>query len=174
MEKLAMDWISYKISYDMVLQSCITTCLKCRKYPDEVINFIEKTMKNKKEELTIRGRSLAETKVQKSLFQGYILWPLLYIQNGWPKVGPRWFKRTQAKERPQTHAHNLPTGDMENINSSKKGRDLLLANKPGLFPKGTERMLQRNQRHSTSETRARPDGKKNLAMAWIDYKRHII
>ena len=30
--------------------------------------------------------------------------------------------------------HNLPTDDMENINSTNKGRDLLLINKPLIVP----------------------------------------
>ena len=42
--------------------------------------------------------------------------------------------------------HNLPTDDLENINSTKKGRDLLLADKPRMVTWGTEGMLQRIQR----------------------------
>ena len=37
---------------------------------------------------------------------------------------------------------------MENINSTNKGRDILLANKPPIVPWRTERMPQRIQRHS--------------------------
>ena len=54
-------------------------------------------------------------------------------------------KRTQAKELPQT---NLPTDDVENINSTNKGRDLLLTNKPRIILWGTEKMPQRIQRYS--------------------------
>ena len=42
----------------------------------------------------------------------------------------------------------MPTNDVENINSTNKGRDLLLANKPQIVPWASERMLQRVQRHS--------------------------
>ena len=35
-------------------------------------------------------------------------------------------------KQPQTH--NLPTDDVENINSPNKGRDLLLANKQRIVP----------------------------------------
>ena len=41
----------------------------------------------------------------------------------------------------QLQTHNLPTNDVENINSTNKGRDLLLANKPRFVPWRTERML---------------------------------
>ena len=39
--------------------------------------------------------------------------------------------------------NNLPTDDVENINSTNKGRDLLLANKLWIVPWGTERMPQK-------------------------------
>ena len=48
----------------------------------------------------------------------------------------------------QLQTHNLPTNDVENINSTNKGKDLLLANKPRIVPWLTERMPQRIQRHS--------------------------
>ena len=40
------------------------------------------------------------------------------------------------------------TNDVENINTTNKGRNLLLANKPRIVPWRTERMLQRIQRHN--------------------------
>ena len=45
----------------------------------EVINFIEKTMKTWGVELTAGGRSLAEAKIQRGIFQGDRLSPLLFI-----------------------------------------------------------------------------------------------
>ena len=40
-------------------------------------------------------------------------------------------KVPKQRNRPrQLQTHNLPTDDVENINSTNKGRDLLLANKP--------------------------------------------
>ena len=44
-----------------------------------IINFIEKTMKTWKVELTAGGRSLAEVKVQRGIFQGDALSPLPFI-----------------------------------------------------------------------------------------------
>ena len=79
--------------------------------------------------------------------------------------------------RPQIIIIILITDNVENINSTNKRRDLLLANKPWFVPYGTERMLQRIQRHSrvTLYRSTHPKWKQNqienLAMAWIDYKK---
>ena len=64
-EKSSYPWIEYKKAYDMVLQSC----LKMYKISDEVINFIKKTIKTWKVELTAGRRSLAEAKIQRDIFQ---------------------------------------------------------------------------------------------------------
>ena len=71
-----LDW---KKAYDMVPQSWIINCLKMCKILHEVINFIEKTMKTWRVELTAGGRSLAETKIQRGIFQGDALSPLQFI-----------------------------------------------------------------------------------------------
>ena len=49
------------------------------KIAHDVINFMEKTMKSRRVELTVRGKSLAETKIQGCIFQGDALSPLLFI-----------------------------------------------------------------------------------------------
>ena len=49
------------------------------KISHEVINFIEKTMQTWRVELTTGGRSLVETKIQRGIFQGDELAPLLFI-----------------------------------------------------------------------------------------------
>ena len=49
------------------------------KISDEVINFIEKTMKTRRVELTAGERSSAETKIQTGIFQRDALSPLLFI-----------------------------------------------------------------------------------------------
>ena len=74
-----MARIDYKKSYDIVPQSWIINCLRVFKISDEVINFIEKTMKTWSVELTGGGRSLAEAKIQRCIFQGDALSPLLFI-----------------------------------------------------------------------------------------------
>ena len=77
----------------------------------------------------------------------------------------------------QLHIHNLPTNDVENINSTNKGRDLQHANKPQIVSRGKERMPQRIQRHCRviyidqhilNESKTR---QKNLTIAWINYKK---
>ena len=78
-KKLAMAWIDYKKAYDMVSQSWIIDCLKMYKISHEVINFIEKTMKTWRVQLTAGGRSLAEIKFQRGIFQGDSLSLLLFI-----------------------------------------------------------------------------------------------
>ena len=78
-KNLAMAWIDYKKAYDMVPQSWILNCLKMYKISHEVINFIEKTMQTWRVDMTAGGRSLAETKIQRDIFQGDAQSPLLFI-----------------------------------------------------------------------------------------------
>ena len=49
------------------------------KISNEFIDFIEKTLKTLKVELTAGGRSLAEAKVQRGIFQEDALSPLPFI-----------------------------------------------------------------------------------------------
>ena len=70
-----MAWIDYKKANDMVPQSWIINCLKMYKISHETINFIKKNMKNWKVKLTAGGKSLAETKIQRGIFQGDALSP---------------------------------------------------------------------------------------------------
>ena len=58
-----MAWIDYKKTYRMVLKSWIINCHKMHMISDEVINFIEKSMKTRKGELTAAEKSLAEAKI---------------------------------------------------------------------------------------------------------------
>ena len=74
-----MAWIDNKKIRNMVPQSWIINCLKKEKISDEIINFIEKTMKTWRVELTAGGRSLAEEKIQRGIFLGDALLPLLFI-----------------------------------------------------------------------------------------------
>ena len=65
------------------------------------------------------------------------------------KERPYWYKKTQIKELPQTFIeNNLFTDDVKNINSTNKGRDILLPNKQRIVLWRTERMPQRIQRYS--------------------------
>ena len=63
----------------MLPQSWILHCLKMYKISHEVIKFIEQTMNTWRVELTAGGRSITETKIQRVIFQGDALSPLLFI-----------------------------------------------------------------------------------------------
>ena len=54
----------------MVKQRWIINYLKMYKISYEIINFINKTMKTRKVDLIAGGRSLAEAKIQRGIFQG--------------------------------------------------------------------------------------------------------
>ena len=68
-----------KKAYDTVPHSWIINSLRMYKISHEVINFMDKTMKTWRVELTAGGRSLAEIKIQRGIFQGDALSPLLFI-----------------------------------------------------------------------------------------------
>ena len=78
-KNLAIAWIDFKKAYYMVTQSWIIHCLKMYKISHEVINFIKKTIKTWRVELSEGRRGLAETKIQRGIFQGDALSPLQFI-----------------------------------------------------------------------------------------------
>ena len=105
---------------------------------------------------------------------------LTRYQSGWPKKRPYWFRRTQAKELLETITdRHLPNNDVENTNKTNKRKYLLRVTSQGLFPDeqkrcckgsgGTAKLLYLDQ-HTLNESKTR---RKNLAIAWIDYKRHM-
>ena len=49
------------------------------KISDEVINFIEETMKTWRMELTVGEKSLAEAKIPRGIFRGDAILPLLVV-----------------------------------------------------------------------------------------------
>ena len=63
----------------MISHSWIINCPQINRIPDEVINFIKKTMKTWRVELTPGVKSLAEAKMQSGIFQGDALPPLLFV-----------------------------------------------------------------------------------------------
>ena len=75
----------------------------------------------------------------------------------------------------QLQTNNLPTNDVENTNSTNKGKYLLLANKPRIASWRTERIQQHSRITLHNSTHPKWDQdkteKKNLAMAWIDCKK---
>ena len=67
-KNLAMAWIDNKKTYDMVPHSWIINSLKMYKISDEVINFIDKTMKTWRVELTAGGKKISWSKDPKRDF----------------------------------------------------------------------------------------------------------
>ena len=61
----------------MIPQSWILYRLKMYKIPDQVVQFIEKIMEIWRAKLTARGKSLEEVRIQRGIFQGDALSPLL-------------------------------------------------------------------------------------------------
>ena len=71
--------IDDKTPYYMVSQSWIINCLKMYTVSDEVINYIQKSMKTWRVDLTAGGRGLTDAKIQRGIFQEDALLPLLFI-----------------------------------------------------------------------------------------------
>ena len=78
-KNLAKAWIDYKTAYNIVPQSWILHSLKMYKIPDQGVQFIQKTMQTWRVELTVGGKSLAEVKIQRGIFQRGALSPLLFV-----------------------------------------------------------------------------------------------
>ena len=77
------------------------------KISHEIINSIEKNMKNWRVEITTGRKSLAETKIQRGIFQGEALSPLLFIIAMMP-LNPILRKCTAGyKLRSQEKIHHL-------------------------------------------------------------------
>ena len=78
-KNIPMAWIDSIRAYDMLPQSWILHCLKMYKIPDQIIQFIEKTIETWRVELTAEGKSLTEGKIQSGIFQGHALSPFLFV-----------------------------------------------------------------------------------------------
>ena len=106
----------------MVPQSWIIHCLKMYKISHEVINFTEKTIQNWRVELTAGGRSIAETKIQRGIFQGDALSPLLFIMDIMPlnhrlRKCTAGYKLSRSQEKIN---HLMYMGDMKLLAKKKK------------------------------------------------------
>ena len=75
-----LAWTDYKKAYMVrIIQSCARLYHKMYKISDEGIKFIGETMKNYRVEMTAERKCLAEVKIQRGIFQGDALSPLLFI-----------------------------------------------------------------------------------------------
>ena len=66
-------------TYDIVPQSWILHFLKMYKMSNQVVQIIEKIMQTWRVELTVGGKSLAEVKIPRAIFQGDALSPLIFV-----------------------------------------------------------------------------------------------
>ena len=78
-KNLATARVDHKKACHMVAQSWIIDRLQLYKISDEVIKVIEKTIKKWRVQLTAEGKSIAKVKIQRGIFQGDALMPILFI-----------------------------------------------------------------------------------------------
>ena len=78
-KNLAMAWVDYKKAYDMVPHSWIIEFLKMVQVPQNVITFIQRSMRNWKTELTSCGASLGTVNIKRGIFKGNSLSPLIFV-----------------------------------------------------------------------------------------------
>ena len=76
---LAMAWIDYKKAYDMVPHSWILEMLKMVKVSENVERLIRQSMTNWKTTLTANGQTLGDVAINRGIFQGDSLSPLLFV-----------------------------------------------------------------------------------------------
>ena len=74
-----MAWIDYRKAYDMMPHSWIEECLEMFGVAINVRQFILSSMKKWKTELTSRGQQLGVVNIDRGIFQGDSLSPLLFI-----------------------------------------------------------------------------------------------
>ena len=74
-----MVWIDYRKAYDFVPHSWILECLDMLGIADNIRSFLEKSMKKWKLLLSSNESNLCEVDVNRSIFQGDSLSPLLFV-----------------------------------------------------------------------------------------------
>ena len=119
-----MAWIDYKKVYDTVPQSWILHCLKMYKIPYQVVQFTEKTMKTWTVELTAERKCLAVVKIQRGVFQGEALLPLLF----------------EIAMMPLNHVHGKCTSGYNPSKSQEKINHLMYMNEIKLFAKNEKEL----------------------------------
>ena len=76
---LAITWIDCRKAYDSVPHSWILECLDMLGSADNVRSFLEKIMKKWKLLLNLNGSDLCEVDVNRGIFQGDSLSPLIFV-----------------------------------------------------------------------------------------------
>ena len=76
---LVMGWIDYRKAYDMVPHSWILEMLRMVKVSENVERLLRNSMADWKTVLTANGDALGEVEINRGIFQGDSLSPLLFI-----------------------------------------------------------------------------------------------
>ena len=76
---LAMTWIDYKKAYDMVPHSWREECLNTFGIAENIKKLRSESMKNWRTELTSGSNVFGEVHIQRGIFQGDALSPLLFV-----------------------------------------------------------------------------------------------
>ena len=76
---LAMGWIDYKKAYDMVPHSWLLDAMRMIGVADNIVKQLEKSMPSWKTQLTASGELLGEIDINRGIFQGDSLSPLLFV-----------------------------------------------------------------------------------------------
>ena len=74
-----MRWIDYRKAYGMVPHSWVIENLTMMGIVKNVVNFLGKTMKSRRVELTCGAETLGEVTIKRGTFQGDALSPLLFV-----------------------------------------------------------------------------------------------
>ena len=74
-----MVWIDYKKSHDFIPHSWIKECMELMGIAENVRELLLKSMKQWKLLLTSNGNELGDVKVNRGIFQGDSLSPLLFV-----------------------------------------------------------------------------------------------
>ena len=72
-----MTWIDYRKAFDSVLHTWIVETLKMHSINEKIIEVIETSMKNWNTTLKINNKTVHETEIRRSIFQGDSMSPLL-------------------------------------------------------------------------------------------------
>ena len=76
---LAMGWIDYKKAYDMIPHSWILKCLEIFGVADNIAELVKNSMTEWETELTSGNKMLGKVKINRGIFQGDSLSPLLFV-----------------------------------------------------------------------------------------------
>ena len=79
MKNLAMGWINYRKAYGMDPHSWVIESLNMMGIAKHVANFLGKTVKSLRLEVTCGSETLAEVPRKRRIFQGDALSPLLFV-----------------------------------------------------------------------------------------------